>query len=487
MLTLAFSTILLLAPTPASAKTTIAVLTFGGDRGASARAKLVSKLRRRYRIVSGAKILAACDDLGISLSRGKNLAQAAAAVGAVAVIGGSAGDGQLALAVYSGKTGQPLITGAVNWTNGSRRQMRAALTLLLRGLQRAPKRVRPPQRPAPPPPEPDPPPEPKPAPKPMPAPLPEKNAGGGDDSLSFDPEEGGDRDVASADFGGEEEDPLASAPQRRERPKKEDPEVTESKKAPEPEGNADPRVAGYVGLGTWIRSFTLSDPAPIANKTHPQYNSGAAFALQVAIRARPAAFFLDNFLANIWLRLRFQMVLGLSSQVNDASATAAGSLATSLNEFIFDLGYDIKFGKKAVAPHLEIGAGYGMLNFAIDWGQLQPNLPNAAYRYILGGAGFRYPFINWLGAHIRGDYRIVLDPGEIQKVIWYGPATVGGFSGTIGLHANFGRIVARAEYSYTRYFYTFTDAANQQATSGLAAGGALDQMHLMIVSGGYSY
>ena len=127
---------------PALARPLIVVLAFGGDQGSEVRDLVAAALAKKYEVAHGQKLLDACDRLGITMSRGKNLAAAAAELGAVAVVGGTIRDGQLALAVYSGKTGQPLATGSVAYDGKVTRPMLGkALLLILKGLNKAPKKV----------------------------------------------------------------------------------------------------------------------------------------------------------------------------------------------------------------------------------------------------------------------------------------------------------------------------------------------------------
>ena len=131
-----------LASSPALARPLIVVLAFGGEQGTEIRDALVGALAKKYEVVHGQKLLAACDQLGITMSRGKNLATAAASLGAVAVVGGTLKEGHLVLAVYSGKTGQPLATGSVPFGGQiTRPALGKALVIILKGLNKAPKKV----------------------------------------------------------------------------------------------------------------------------------------------------------------------------------------------------------------------------------------------------------------------------------------------------------------------------------------------------------
>lgn len=455
------------APARAEARTKIVVLTFGGADGGAARVGLVAQLRRGYEVIDGERLIAACQGLGLEMKRGANLARGAARLGAVAVIGGSAGDGRLALAVYSGESGEPLVASAVRWHPGG--ALSAAMKVLREGLQQAPAQVGGQE------------------PTFSPEGGPETSGGGsnttaGDDSgLSFDPEPvdpaaqpdpGARFDSGSSS---ENENPLEN---KEEKPPEEKAEKSFS-------WGRGPRVAGSLGVGMWMRNFTLNDAVP--DRPHPKYESGAAAALQLQLRLWPLAFFFDGIPAGFWVRLRYQTALGLSSAVKDGAA----GLSTSLSEVLFDGGYDFGLGDGATSPHLDLGVGYGGMSFGIDWGTATPTLPAADYSFLVLGAGFRHPFSTYVGYHVRFDYRVVFGTGEIELTDpdrWYGPATTGGLAGTAGLTGALPwGITVAADYTYARYFYAFKDGAKRQSSAQRAAGGALDQLHSFVVAVGYKW
>jgi hypothetical protein len=64
----------------------------------------------------------------------------------------------------------------------------------------------------------------------------------------------------------------------------------------------------------------------------------------------------------------------------------------------------------------------------------------------------------------------------------------------VGVNGNWKGIVARLDYAYTRYFYTFTDTEARRAgcpggpdDCKKHAGGALDILHGLSLNLGYSY
>jgi hypothetical protein len=481
----------------AQAKKTVAALDFGGPGAARARASVLRPLRVKYNVQPGSRLLDACDELGISMTRGRNLAKAAQHIGAVAIIGGAVVGRSLNLAVYSGRTGQPLITGRVAVRGGrlTPRNLRKALTVILKGLRKAPKRVgRRKPRPAP---------APVAAPKPEPAgsdltfePDPVDSSGSGTGgTVALEPGgeggEGGEDPSYETPLGGPEENPLAlKGPPTTQKPAE---PVGQVEKTPNAHGT--PRAAAYVGMGTWMRELTISDPRE--GDPVPRYSSGAAFALSLGFKVRPIAFISDGFAGNFYSRLRFQTMLGLES------ATETESFGTSLWELLWEVvGYDLKLLDGPNSPHLEVGLGFGLMSFAIDWpAGTASEMPNASYSWFLASLGGYMPFTEMIGAHLRFDYRVVSGTGEIEDPDnWYGPSSTGGLGLLVGLNARYKGFVAKLEYSYTRYFYAFSEGNDRIAAcppcdkntqtctpcTQKPAGGALDQLHGIIVSVGYS-
>ena len=180
------------------------------------------------------------------------------------------------------------------------------------------------------------------------------------------------------------------------------------------------------------------------------------------------------------------------SEQKDAAGTGmiTKSFGTTLRQLLVGGGYDWKILPEAArSPHLELKLGFGMVDFSIDWDEGSArNLPAAAYRFFLADLGFRYEFWSWLGAHLNFDYRAVSSSGDIEDdANWYGASSTGGINLGLGLHGGWKGITATAEYAYTRYFFAFTEANARMAAGKRSAGGALDQMHTLMLSAGYSF
>ncbi|MBW2730912.1 MAG: hypothetical protein JRH20_00880 [Deltaproteobacteria bacterium] len=469
---------------PALARSTISVLAFGGPNAKRARARVVAGLRKRYNVLGANSMPEACADLGIAMTKGRNLARCAKHIGAVAVVGGKAAKRQLTLVVFSGKSGQVLLSTRTRWSRRPNRKMvRRALAALRRGLAKAPRRVGRRRPPAP-------------APRPQPTspqPLPEDEPG-----LSFNPDEiTGDGSTPSD--GGNlppedgPENPLGSS---KAKPPTDEPAAAQPKTEKTHAKATSPRALALLGVGTWLRSFSINAPAtPDSDAT---YSSGATFALRLEGMVRPASFFTDNIAADFFSRLRFQTVLGLGSVIEAGSDT----LSTSIMELLFDVGYRLEvfrtFGESCSAesetcpqsPTVDLSFGYGITSFEIDWGAQTQSLPNVDYGFLLIGLGGNYPFpfYELMGAHMRFDYRIVTGSGQIStdQRPGYGPASTGGLALTLGVNGRLGNILARLEYSYTRYFFSFNDPLTRRDNGLPAAGGAVDNFHMIQLSGGYA-
>jgi uncharacterized membrane protein YgcG len=481
----------------AEARRSVAVLRFGGRYGKATRGVVVRYLKRaRFRVLSARAVPDACEALGIRLSKGANLARCAQKAGAVAVIGGIAKRRQLLLRIYSGEDGEVLANKKLRWRRRPSRRMRRRLYAILKaGLARAPRRVQST--------DPDP---------PDPPPTRSGSGGGsggggsgdsgsgdsgsGDSDLTFDPDSisrsgGGGSTSTKLGPSTPDEDPLNKKKKAAAAKKSGDPSI---KKKATP--HIGPRVWATAGIGTWLRSFTVNEPTD--NAWNSSYSSGLTFALRLAAWAKPLAFFLDNFAADFFVRLRFQATIGLSSTLQN-SASNAQAFGTQMMAFIFDLGYDWNILGNDKSPVVDLSLGFGTQSFGIDWEGQTARLPDAGYTFLLIGAGARYqmPFLPLLGAHLRFDYRVVLGSSGLTDDAspGFGAASAGGLAFTVGANLKFGSIVGSVEYTYARYFMSFSDVQARHdhnldptnADKKPAAGGALDEGHTITLNAGYSF
>ena len=493
-----------LYPRAARAEQVVAVLAFGGDDEGNVRGAVIDPLFNRYTIIHGDKVLDACDALGIPMSRGRNLARCAKRAGAVAVVGGAVQSGKLSLVVFSGKDGQVLAKGAVPCRDRlSSRNLRKALALVLKGLRKAPKGAGG---------------SPRPAPKPAPS-----------NDFSFDPEPV-DRAAEPSGGGGEDldEDPLTGTGTPSFDPDGDDPAVVgggdgdkEKASSGDRSRTSWPALEVAMGFGLWSRKFTPNDPAdnklvvggksePIGN---PEYKSGAAFLIRLMAKVRPLAFFMEGLATGPFIKLMFQSTAGLQSRAMAKDPTTGKSmeqlLGTGFWELDFEVGYDWDIQSKAsgLGPHVIASLGYATMDFSIDWpvpattiAETKGRLPNVKYGCLLIKAGAAGNFVNimddWitLGGHFFFDFRPVLnDVAEVtDPTLWYGPASVNGLNMALGIDGRLNvsesiKILLTLEYTYTRYWYTFTEAASRVKNNMRAAGGALDELHGFLVNVGYAY
>ena len=506
-----------LAGGAAQAQPRVAVLAFGGDGDDAVHGSISRGLRRGYEVVHGDLVLDACDALGIAMSRGRNLARCAARAQVVAVVGGAVAGGVFKYAIYSAKSGQVVKSGSVPCRRRlSGRSLSRALSAIRGAISRVPGgRTR----------------SSRPSPAPTPAP-----ADGGDD-LTFDPEEV-TQDGQRSDL---DEDPLSDEPAMTNTdgemnfdPNAGDDGDDEDNQEFSPSGGKKgafdwwSKVEIILGFGTWMRSFSLNDPAevyklsssgavvkdssgnPVKLIGHPGYESGAAFALKVGALVRPGAFFSDGVPSWFYLRLHYQTTLGLKSVI----AAKRQELTTTQDEFAMDVGLDYRFWDAPTAPHATGGLGFGISRFSIDW--IDPvttltdtnnRMPNTSYAFFMSKVGARWPFLKYVGSHLNFDFRVTGGAGQVEdERFWYGPSSTNGLCLGIGLDGKYiisekVGIVAAVDYTYTRYFYAFSEAQARMQSNKLeaqkqspnnekmlrVAGGALDVLHGIIVSVGYSY
>lgn len=493
-----------LCPGAVWAEQVVAVLAFGGDDEGNVRGAVVDPLFNRYNIIHGDKVLDACDELGIPMSRGRNLARCAQRAGAAAVVGGAVQGGKLSLVVFSGKDGQVLVKGSVPCRGRlSSRNLRKALSVVLKGLNKAPRARGSTRRPPPPEKEPS-------------------------KDFSFDPEPVKRGEEVAGGGQGEDldEDPLTGTGTPSFDPDGDDPAVTGGGEQPKKEsGGAGrtrtswPALEVALGVGLWSRNFTLNDPAAtnlvVGSKSeqmgHPEYKSGAAFLIRLYTKVRPLAFFMEGLATGPFIKLLFQSTAGLQSKALGQDPTSGKPvvqlLATGFWELDFEVGYDWDvFDNNAMGPHVIASLGYSKMNFNIDWpveaktiAETKGRLPNVDYSCFLikvGVAGNAINFGDWvtLGGHFFFDFRPVLgDVGDVEDpTLWYGPATVNGLGMALGIDGRVNisesiKLMLSLEYTYTRYWYVFTEGAARVKNNTRAAGGALDELHGFIVNVGYAY
>jgi len=491
-----------LTPGLARAEQVVAVLAFGGDDEGNVRGAVVDPLFNRYTIIHGDKVLDACDELGIPMSRGRNLARCAKRAGVVAVVGGAVQGGKLSLVVFSGGNGQVLAKGAVPCRGRlAGRNLRKAINLVLKGLRKAPKGKRRGRKPPP-----------------------TKDPSGG---FSFDPEPVDRGQPASGQSVDMEEDPLTGTGTPSFDPDAGDPAMNndpvEKKKKDDDGGSGGitrtswPALELALGGGFWSRTFTPNDPIQTTIQGKPrspeEYKSGTAFMIRVMARARPLAFFMEGLATGPFLKLMFQSTAGLATRATDAKTKQVQLFGTGFWGLDFEVGYDWDiFRKNELGPHLMVSLGYSTLDFSIEWPtdtttmahttQRRPNANYSCFLLKLGVAGNFFTLANdWLtlGGHFFFDFRPVLsDVEEIEDpTLWYGAASVNGLGLALGIDGriNVGpkaKVTISLDYNYTRYWYRFDDAATRRADAlnkkkeYWVLGGALDEYHGFVVSLGYA-
>jgi hypothetical protein len=115
------------------------------------------------------------------------------------------------------------------------------------------------------------------------------------------------------------------------------------------------------------------------------------------------------------------------------------------------LRYRVNFGSRARLPTLTFIAGYSHLEFAIQHGSDNIDLPNVAYDYLELGLRLRVPFASWGSIFLDGRYLFVLGTGEIGDPMQYGPGGAFGLDGAAGFEIRPAprhviRLAGRAQY-----------------------------------------
>jgi hypothetical protein len=267
-----------------------------------------------------------------------------------------------------------------------------------------------------------------------------------------------------------------------------------------PGARLTPQAVAQLGLGFWSRSFSLDGPSP--NREHGAYDSGAVFAIELAGRLYPASFFSESVAANLWVGFQFRTAVGLSSDMGLSSSEQ--DLGTNLWGLLVDVGYSWNVMGNAGSPVLDLGLGFGLLDFAIDWQRSDAVLSNVSYRYVglcaaldypivrsLGNAALRRSLLAGLAVAGRFQYRIVTGVGDISQYagIGYGETSAGGLEASIGLSWSRGGLFAQVMYHYELFFLSFDEERFDQRVRAdlLAAAGARDQLHSFVIGGGYAF
>jgi hypothetical protein len=113
------------------------------------------------------------------------------------------------------------------------------------------------------------------------------------------------------------------------------------------------------------------------------------------------------------------------------------------------------FGRTATSPVVLATLGYASQLFSIDAGTTI-GIPSVKYSIFEPGVGLRLPLTSRIIASLDAKVMLVTDTGQIQDAMQYGPASVLGFEGALGLDVLLTRSVfARAAFRYETIGYTF--------------------------------
>lgn len=198
------------------------------------------------------------------------------------------------------------------------------------------------------------------------------------------------------------------------------------------------RRAVSIDMGTSVvkrnLTFELADEFPQAPNG---YAGPAALGLNVAGDLYPLEFtsLTGSIFASLGFAFRYDRVLGLQTAVNAGGEQILAP--TAQHSYSVGVRLRYRFSGLPTQPTITLGAGKGMLTFAVDRSDLPPGLaldvPNTGYAYY-------DPTISLhLSVHPRVDVGagaqvlLITDAGDVQELDQYGAATLTSFAAHAGI------------------------------------------------------
>jgi len=274
-----------------------------------------------------------------------------------------------------------------------------------------------------------------------PLPKEKKRKKGGDDE---DGEEGED-DVASREDGEDGEDGEVT--------EEADPKGKMTGAAAVSPGNR--AVDAVVGLSFNARRMAFKFDADLANRP-PGYKGVPAPGLFVDATIYPLAFGHSNsgMTKNFGVTFMYDKVLLINSK-----DPMGMKLDTKAARYAVGAVFRYPFNNTATSPVIGAQFRYGRQNFTIGGAA---DIPNVNYTILDPGVFFRYPVTPKVVLNIDGAFMLITNTGAIQKSTEYGPATVSGFEGELGLDYMFTKaLFARAAFRFETIGFTFKGGVNK--------------------------
>ena len=188
-----------------------------------------------------------------------------------------------------------------------------------------------------------------------------------------------------------------------------------------------------VGVGFMTRNLDFDSASTLAPAQQPNgYRGGTPVAgLAVFGELYPLSFG-DR---GGWLS-GFGIGFGLDRTFTLKSKLGTTEYDTTQTDYSVGLRYRYNFGNSPNLPSVKLLVGYNHLDFHIDRGMDDIDLPNVSYNYIDAGLAFRVPLtVPWLALFAEGRYLIVLSQGEISEQAFYGDGSAKGLDIGGGIEA----------------------------------------------------
>jgi len=216
-------------------------------------------------------------------------------------------------------------------------------------------------------------------------------------------------------------------------------------------------VDAVVGLSFNARRMSFKFDADLASPP-PGYKGAPAPGLVIDATIYPLAFGHSStgMTKNFGLTFMYDKVLLINSK-----DMTGQKLDTKAARYAVGAAFRYPFNQTATSPVIGAQVRYGRQNFTIAAGA---DIPNVNYTILDPGVFFRYPVSEKVVLNLDAAFMLITNTGAIQKADSYGPATVSGFEGEIGLDYMFTKaLFARAAFRFETIGYTFKGGANMSS------------------------
>lgn len=460
----------LLAASPAWAKKRVVVLGFSGPQSGKAEAAVAKVVKKKHTIISAKKYSQAQKKLRLKKPSNGNVAKIAAEIQADAIVSGQVkrkgARWSLVLKVREGATGKVIdtINIPLRAPRVDARAREDIASQLLPAIARAdgpggavakkPPKKKPPKK--------------------RPDPVEEEPAY--DDEavpgIDEEPEEEPEEVASNDDY---DRDPDTSIRKRR-RDDDDTPDVIV--------GGRHARHAAVdlgVGMSFIGRNMTFTFKDTLTDMEKPNGYAGSPVpGAYVSAEVYPLAFGGGRgILTGLGVGVVFDRVFVLKSRYK------AEEYDTTQSRWGIGVRFRFPFGNKPTLPTLKLAAGYSKLDFNIDTGGMDIDLPNVAYSYYDVGLALRVPLgLPTVALNVDARYLAISSAGEFSSMDNYGGGTIAGVDVDAGLEVRpVPRVAVRGGVRYLRVAFDFDgtgadtkrDSLPTPADDDQDVGGALDE------------